>query len=471
MRAMAPVGTVVATRYHNVMCALKLSKPTMSIGYAAKHDVLMADMGLSEFCQSARSLDVGRLIEQFTELESRSAQLRRTMAERNGRTRGFSTTSSLRCPACCFRQASRRVARPRSRPQAGVPVEGAMWFSSDADVFLPEPTADAARVLLRHPRTPAQRYGRMRSFQNRHSDEQGGRPEAGMPSNSWRMGPQVSSAAFSIHGCAPVTASISEELQMATTTSRLGAVLRDPSRIGGAVTRRLQAPVARWGRLHDLRWRLNSRQALFTQVYESDSWGSRECGSGTGSELRATDNIRRCLPDLLSRLDAQSVLDAPCGDWNWMRHIDLPIKDYYGVDIVPRVIEGNELRFGGEHRQFTVSDITRDALPRADVILCRDCLVHVSFQECSMILENFRSTGATWLLLNTYPEVRRNLNQFTGKCWRRLNFRLPPFEFPEPVEMFPDGGEIDPSQLALWRLQELHPMQAVDRGRHAKRTP
>jgi polysaccharide pyruvyl transferase WcaK-like protein len=82
-RAMAPAGIVVATRYHNVMCALKLSKPTLSIGYAAKNDVLMADMGLSEFCQSARSLDVGRLIEQFTELESRSAQLRQTMQEHN----------------------------------------------------------------------------------------------------------------------------------------------------------------------------------------------------------------------------------------------------------------------------------------------------------------------------------------------------------------------------------------------------
>ena len=37
----------------------------------------MAEMGLAEFCQSARSLDVDRLIEQFTELESRSAQLGR----------------------------------------------------------------------------------------------------------------------------------------------------------------------------------------------------------------------------------------------------------------------------------------------------------------------------------------------------------------------------------------------------------
>ncbi len=48
MRAMAPVGTVVATRYHNVVCALKLSKPTISIGYSPKNTALMADMGLSE---------------------------------------------------------------------------------------------------------------------------------------------------------------------------------------------------------------------------------------------------------------------------------------------------------------------------------------------------------------------------------------------------------------------------------------
>ena len=59
-----------------------LAKPTLSIGYAAKNDALMADMGMAEFCQSARSLDVGRLIEQFTELESRSVQLRQALHER-----------------------------------------------------------------------------------------------------------------------------------------------------------------------------------------------------------------------------------------------------------------------------------------------------------------------------------------------------------------------------------------------------
>ena len=83
MRQMAAVDTVVATRYHNVLCALKLSKPTLSIGYATKNDVLMAGMGLGEFCQSARSVDLDRLIEQFSRLESRREQLVDTMAERS----------------------------------------------------------------------------------------------------------------------------------------------------------------------------------------------------------------------------------------------------------------------------------------------------------------------------------------------------------------------------------------------------
>jgi len=83
MQAMAPVSTVVATRFHNVICALRLAKPAISLGYAPKFAALMTDMGLSEFCQSAYSLDAGRLIEQFCELEKRQAQLRQTIKDRN----------------------------------------------------------------------------------------------------------------------------------------------------------------------------------------------------------------------------------------------------------------------------------------------------------------------------------------------------------------------------------------------------
>lgn len=83
MEAMAPAGSIIATRYHNLICALRLAKPTISLGYAAKHDTLMAAVGLAGFCQHADALDVDRLIEQFTELTGRSAELRQVIAERN----------------------------------------------------------------------------------------------------------------------------------------------------------------------------------------------------------------------------------------------------------------------------------------------------------------------------------------------------------------------------------------------------
>jgi polysaccharide pyruvyl transferase WcaK-like protein len=104
VQAMQEVGSVVAMRYHNVLCALRLCKPTVSIGYSSKNDALMADMGLAEFCQSARSLDVGRLIEQFTDAESRSAQVRQTLTVRNAASeqlllQQFAKLSALLFPA------------------------------------------------------------------------------------------------------------------------------------------------------------------------------------------------------------------------------------------------------------------------------------------------------------------------------------------------------------------------------------
>jgi len=83
IQAMAPAGIIVATRFHNVICALMLAKPTISLGYAPKFTSLMTEMGLSDFCQPTKSLNVERLIEQFTELEKRQAELQQTIRDRN----------------------------------------------------------------------------------------------------------------------------------------------------------------------------------------------------------------------------------------------------------------------------------------------------------------------------------------------------------------------------------------------------
>jgi polysaccharide pyruvyl transferase WcaK-like protein len=83
MARLATVDIVVASRYHNVLCALKLSKPTLSVGYAAKHDVLMGDMGLGDFCEPARSVGLDRMIAKFETLERDRDDLISTLDERN----------------------------------------------------------------------------------------------------------------------------------------------------------------------------------------------------------------------------------------------------------------------------------------------------------------------------------------------------------------------------------------------------
>ncbi|MFF7788147.1 polysaccharide pyruvyl transferase family protein [Streptomyces sp. NPDC007991] len=83
MKEMAAADTVVAVRYHNLICALKTGTPVLALSYAAKSDALMDRMGLGAFCHPAREVDADRLLERFRALEKRSAELRRTLTERN----------------------------------------------------------------------------------------------------------------------------------------------------------------------------------------------------------------------------------------------------------------------------------------------------------------------------------------------------------------------------------------------------
>ncbi|MCU1695282.1 MAG: hypothetical protein JWR34_1345 [Mycobacterium sp.] len=217
----------------------------------------------------------------------------------------------------------------------------------------------------------------------------------------------------------------------------------------------VKAPFADLGILQRVRVRFNSRRDLFSRAYRNASWGSQESGSGTGSELRATEVVRANLPVLLARYNIGVLLDAPCGDWNWMQHVDLSDVKYIGADVVPEVVKLNQQKHEDSNTSFFVADLTSDPLPHADAILCRDCFIHMSYQDISAMLSNFRRSGATWLLASTYPDAKKNRNQFTGRKWRPLNMQLPPFNFPLPVEMLSDNDDINPTQLAVWRLEDL----------------
>lgn len=83
MRQIADTDVVVATRFHNVVCALKLGKPTVSIGYGEKNRALMTEMGVGGFCQHVESLKLDLLIQQFTQLISNRQLYEKSIRETN----------------------------------------------------------------------------------------------------------------------------------------------------------------------------------------------------------------------------------------------------------------------------------------------------------------------------------------------------------------------------------------------------
>lgn len=191
---------------------------------------------------------------------------------------------------------------------------------------------------------------------------------------------------------------------------------------------------------------------VFTRIYKKNSWGSKESVSGPGSTLEATAEIRAQLPLLFKNLHIKILLDAPCGDFNWMSRVDLSGIDYTGADIVPEIIEKNTTKFPG--KKFIVLDITAGPVPYADLVLCKDCFIHLRNQDVKKVISNFKNSGSKYMLASTYP-VNSNKVILTGH-YRPVNLQKPPFNLPEPIQMIRDfTGDGTEKYLALWDLETV----------------
>jgi hypothetical protein len=200
-------------------------------------------------------------------------------------------------------------------------------------------------------------------------------------------------------------------------------------------------------------------EEVFTSILHDNAWGSQESVSGPGSTRARTAALVGDLEALVVRLGIRSLLDAPCGDFHWIGEVADAVESYTGVDVVAQLVAENERRHSTERRRFLHLDLIRDPLPQADLILCRDCLVHFSFADAFRALANFRASGAGYLLTTTFVGERANVDIPTG-AWRPINLELPPFSLPSPAESLDErcslsGGLYADKRLALWRLAQL----------------
>jgi len=202
-----------------------------------------------------------------------------------------------------------------------------------------------------------------------------------------------------------------------------------------------------------------SAQNVFSDIHRRRDWGSGESASGPGSSVERAGVFKDELLCLLKEIKATSLLDAGCGDFNWMKELELDFARYIGIDVVWELIAENQKAYGKDLRTFDCLDMTKEELPKVDVILCRDSLVHLSLDDILAALANFRRSGSIYLLTTTFTRLPANMDIRTGE-WRPINLQTAPFNFPEPLRLIDEkcmhsAGVFADKCLGFWALKDL----------------
>jgi SAM-dependent methyltransferase len=174
--------------------------------------------------------------------------------------------------------------------------------------------------------------------------------------------------------------------------------------------------------------------SIFERFYNDCTWSAGETVSGPGSTLSGTAPLRQRLEDTFRLLCIRSIVDAGCGDMNWMRRIAYPFEKYIGIDVVGALVGKlrNE-KFSAVYH-FQTGNIATDILPKADAILCRDCLVHLPFAAIMETSRLWKLAGFRFVFVTTFPGRTENLDcEIAG--WRPLNMEIAPFNWPKPLLM------------------------------------
>lgn len=193
---------------------------------------------------------------------------------------------------------------------------------------------------------------------------------------------------------------------------------------------------------------------VFTNIFRRNWWNNSESRSGWGAELKRTVSIRAELEAFVQTHSIQSLLDAPCGDFHWMRHVRWPTGfRYVGADIVHDLVVENRCKY--PDREFMELDVLHDSLPDVDAWLARDLMIHFPDDAVRTAINQFRRSTIRYLLATTYPNAQRNIDIKYGQV-RHLNLCAPPFGLPPPLKILREDD--DPSTgrvIGVWRRSDI----------------
>jgi hypothetical protein len=204
-----------------------------------------------------------------------------------------------------------------------------------------------------------------------------------------------------------------------------------------------------------------------------------ETADGPLATVASTEELRQWLPTIFRKYDIHHMLDAACGDWNWMRLVDLNDINYTGWDVdegrlqicIKRMMMGDYT--GDPDRiavQFApVNLLTVENIKPYDLILCRHFLQHLPTNDLvEFVLVKFKLSRSPYLLTTTYPGADNTFewdpdgydHAWKGYFERAVDLEAPPFNLGPVLAAMPEApapaGVIKaPHKLALFKLSEF----------------
>jgi hypothetical protein len=162
--------------------------------------------------------------------------------------------------------------------------------------------------------------------------------------------------------------------------------------------------------------------------------GKIETYSGPGSLLENTDLFVEKLNEFIKENNIKSIIDVPCGDFNFMCNVDLNNINYLGLDISKKAIEICKNKINKPNICFQVLDITNEEIQYADLIIIKDLFLHLSFSDIHKILDNVIRSGSKFLAVSRYSHGNEiNKDQESGLGCRAIEITTKPFNFKYPI--------------------------------------
>lgn len=157
----------------------------------------------------------------------------------------------------------------------------------------------------------------------------------------------------------------------------------------------------------------------FDTIYTEKLWArDSHMLSGKGSYGEWADKFVHWINLFIANNNINSIVDIGCGDFNIGSKICKQVTQYYALDVSQEIIKINQNRFKHLNNvHFIQIDACKDKLPKADLIILKEVLQHLTNTQIEAILCNIEASAIRTAV------IADHINTIDANCQPNLDMR------------------------------------------------